>query len=173
MGAVDDSHLVAVLKVASDAVERDARLDPVPCEFLRRPDSREHQELRRVERPGGQDDFAPREHAAQDAGLAAGLRTGPVEVAARAVFDADGAQPLVEQDAGRERLEYDAEAVRLHRASTRSRAPRRRPRDVDRGASVSPSASRPCRRRSFGSSSPSRKRRFRSISRPIARAETS
>ena len=49
-------------------------------------------------------------------GLAAGLRTGPVEIAARAVFDADGAQPLVEQDAGRQRIEDDAEVVGLHRA---------------------------------------------------------
>ncbi len=167
---VDHSDLVAVLKIAPNAVERDAHVDAVSREFVRRAHARQHEKLRRVEGASGQNDLAPRKCATQRAEIAGGLRACPIEVASPAVFDADRAEPLVEQDASCEGVELDAQAMRIHRLCTRSRAPRRRPRDVDIGASVRPSASRPCRRRSFGSSSPIRKRGFRSIRRSTLRS---
>ena len=49
-----------ILKVLSDAGERDVDANVMPSQFVRRPDAGQHQQLRRVDRARGKNDFAAR-----------------------------------------------------------------------------------------------------------------
>jgi hypothetical protein len=78
-----------VLQVATDALERRGDSDTMRAQFRRVPDTRQHQQLQRVDDTGGEDHLA--------------LGIGGDPLAALEVFDPGGA-PAVEHDAGYERV---------------------------------------------------------------------
>src|ERR1043165_6911390 len=110
---VDDGDFVAVLQVRADARQVDEALDidVLMLEVLPRPDAGEHEELRRIERAAGEDDLARDPDVALLARAGARVRGGAGEARGLEVLDAGGALVLVEDDAGRQRVELDEELV--------------------------------------------------------------
>ncbi len=85
-----DGDLVAVLHVRADGWRVEDDGDAEGLQLRRRPDSRELQELRGVERPSGNDDLVPSKSGAGARDRrGARVRRGAVEEAARVVQDAD------------------------------------------------------------------------------------
>ncbi len=109
--AVRDGHFVAILQVASDAGNIGPHGNAVGAQLGGRPDAREHEQLRRVERATAQHDFTPGAHLAQLARCRVRDGMGPVEVAALQVFDAAGRAIVIEQDARRERIRLDVQQL--------------------------------------------------------------
>src|SRR5439155_7724855 len=104
---IDQADFVAILQVRADAVQRMDRLDTVPFEFLLRTDSAQHQELRRIEGAGGENDLAARERHSRLSCSATWSFERTVEPLPLEIRHADRAV-AVENDLGRMRIELDA-----------------------------------------------------------------
>ena len=109
--AVDDTHLVAILQVPTDALQDDARRDSMTRQLVRRTDSREHQELRRVERTAGQHNLPCGVDRTQVSVVSARRWMRAIQALSLQVLDANRPMCLVEDDPRRQRMQDDAEAV--------------------------------------------------------------
>ncbi len=94
LGAIDVVEAEMVLQVSPDRRTVMHHLDAAGAQHVGGPDARQLQQLRRIDRAAGEDDFAARARL--------------VPVPALLVGDADGALAL-EQDAGRQRVGLDAQ----------------------------------------------------------------
>src|SRR5207249_3656367 len=110
---IDDAHFVAILEVLSDATEIDADRNAETVERRLGADAGEHQQLRRVEGAARENHFTRRVRLPQLARGAAGHAVWPIEALPLLVLDADGAVLLVEQDARGQRVELDAQPIRM------------------------------------------------------------
>src|SRR5204863_7713471 len=109
----DDAYLVTVLQVLADAGQLHADADAVSLELAARTDAGKLQQLRRVERAGTQDHFAPRSHRRRLRRIGGRMqRVGPIQVAPGQVFDAGRTPGVVEQHARRERVRANDEPSR-------------------------------------------------------------
>src|SRR5262249_3333311 len=87
---VNDTDLEAILQISADAAQCDIDLDLVPGQFPGVADSRQHQELRRVEGPSGENDFAPGVDLPHRRGGRSGaVYVGAIKILSVHKFDAD------------------------------------------------------------------------------------
>ena len=163
---VDDADFVAVLQVAANALERNrapGRRPAASRSFGPTPDSMRSWGV--LNAPPDRMTSRRASTLPQFPVFAAGAGRGAIETAAFKIFDADGAILRIEEDARRQRIVFDFERCFCIASSTRSRAPRRRPAEVESGTLLRPSPSFPCVRRLFGSTSPTTTRANRSTTR--------
>ena len=113
---VDHADLVAVLQVAADPRQIHPDRDAVGAQLRGGADAGQHQQLRRIESAAGEDDLAPRGDPPRSRRrFRRSCRVGAIEVRTGQILDAGRAVPLVEHDAGRERVQLDPQAVRIAR----------------------------------------------------------
>src|SRR3954447_18019041 len=93
--AVDDADLVAVLQVPADPREVDPDPDAEALQHRPGADAGEHQELRGVDRPAGQDRLAAAVRLPELAGRLRGRRMGSVKPPPLQILDAEGPAALV------------------------------------------------------------------------------
>src|SRR5262249_51242292 len=102
--AIDHAHFIAVLKIAPDPRQVNTDGEAGVRALRARTDAREHEELRRVDGAPGQDRLPRGAHLATLARSLRGTAMGVVEPLPAQVLDADGAMPLVEEDARGKRV---------------------------------------------------------------------